>query len=115
MIKVLFLGKTREKFISLGIDEYFKRLKRFTKIEIIEVKTLEDYNFKEDLVVVFDVGGKSYSSEEFAEIFREQNKNIAIVLGDQNGINENLKKRVNALVSISRMTFTHELARLIVM
>ena len=115
MIKILFLNKTREKFISLGIDEYFKRLKRFTKIEIIEVKSL-DIDFKDDFIIVFDVNGKLLSSEDLASTIKNvDNKNITLILGDENGIPESLKKKANLIISISRMTFTHELARLIIM
>ncbi|HLC86461.1 MAG TPA: 23S rRNA (pseudouridine(1915)-N(3))-methyltransferase RlmH [Candidatus Nanoarchaeia archaeon] len=114
MIKILFLGKTRERFIFLGIEEYFKRLRRFTKIEIVEVKNL-NFDFKDEFVIVFDVNGKMLSSEELAATFKHVNKNIIIILGDEKGLNEELKKKANMVVSISRMTFTHELARLIVM
>ena len=70
MIRILFLGKTKEKFISSGIGEYFKRLKRFTKIEIIEIKSL-NLDFKDDFLIVFDVNGKLLSSEDLAQTFKE--------------------------------------------
>ena len=115
MIKIIFLGKTKEKFISDGINEYFKRLKRFTKIEIIEVKSFS-IDFKNDFVIILDIYGKLLSSEELASVIKNvENKNIIIILGDENGIPENIKSRADMAVSISRMTFTHELARLIFM
>ncbi|MEK6948221.1 MAG: 23S rRNA (pseudouridine(1915)-N(3))-methyltransferase RlmH [Nanoarchaeota archaeon] len=115
MIKILFLGKTREKFISSGIDEYFKRLKRFTKIEIVEVKSL-DMDFKDDFIIVFDLNGKLLSSEELASTIKNvENKNITIILGDEDGIPDKVKSKANLIISLSRMTFTHEFARLIIM
>ena len=115
MIRVLFLGKTKEKFISSGIDEYFKRLKRFTKLEIVEVKSL-DMDYKDDFVMVFDINGRLYSSEDLASTIKNiENKNITIILGDENGIPELVKKKADLIISLSRMTFTHEFARLIIM
>lgn len=110
----MFLGRTKEKFISSGIQEYFKRLRRFTKIEIVEAKNL-NFNFKGEFVMVFDVNGKMVSSEELAATFKQVNKNIIIILGDEKGLTEEVKKKANLVVSISRMTFTHELSRLIIM
>lgn len=115
MIRIFFLGRTKEKFISIGIEEYLKRLKRFTNIEIIETKKL-DQNFKDSFVIVFDVNGKALSSEEFASKIKEvEKKNIIILLGDENGLPNEIKSKADLLVSISKMTLTHELARLFVM
>ncbi len=114
MIKILFLGKTKEKFIQIGINEYLKRLRRFARIEIVEVKSL-DYNFRDDYVVLFDVNGKMLSSKEFSKVIRDTGRNIIVAIGDENGISENVKKRADLILSISSMTFTHEMARLIVM
>ena len=115
MLKVLFVGKTKEDFISKGIEEYFKRLKKFVKIEIIILKDFE-FKFKDSFVILFDLNGKPLSSEEFASNLKKvTNQDIVIILGDENGIPSKVKERANLTVSISRMTFTHELARLIVM
>jgi len=99
MIRVLFLGKTKEKFISSGV----------------EVKSL-DMDYKDDFVMVFDINGRLYSSEELASTIKNiENKNITIILGDESGIPELVKKKADLIISLSRMTFTHELARLLIM
>ena len=115
MIRILFLKRTKEKFISLGIEEYLKRLRKFTNIEIIEVKSL-DQDFKNSFLIVFDLQGKNLSSEEFTKTIKEiETKNITILLGDENGIPKEIKEKANLTISISKMTFTHEMARLIMM
>ena len=115
MIRILFLKRTKEKFIALGIEEYIKRLKKFTNIEIVEVKSL-DQDFKNSFLIVFDLQGRNFSSEEFAKTIKEiENKNTTIILGDENGIPKEVKEKANLIISISKMTFTHEMARLIIM
>ena len=115
MLKVLFVGKTKESFISSGIEEYFKRLKKFIKIEIMILKDFE-FNFKDSFVILFDLNGKTLSSEEFASSLKKViNQDIVIILGDEKGIPSKIKERANLTINISRMTFTHELARLIIM
>ena len=114
MIRILFLKRTKEKFIALGIEEYIKRLKKFTNIEIVEVKSL-DQDFKNSFLIVFDLQGRNFSSEEFAKTIKEiENKNTTIILGDENGIPKEVKEKANLIISISKMTFTHEMARLII-
>lgn len=115
MLRVLFLGKTKEGFISEGIEEYFKRLKKFVKIEIVILKDFE-FNFKESFLILFDLNGEPLSSEEFASNLKKIiNKDIVVILGDEKGIPPQIKERANLTINISRMTFTHELARLIIM
>lgn len=121
MIKLIFVGKTKEKFINLGISEFAKRLERFGKFKIIEIKdsNVEDEGkkiieiLKDDYAVVLAVEGREFSSEEFADFFRKNaDKNIFLVIGSANGLSENVLNRANLKLSLSRMTLTHEMARL---
>ncbi len=121
MIKLIFVGKTKEKFLQEGISEFAKRLEIFGKFRIIEIK---DSNvegegrkiieiLKDDYAVVLAVEGKEFSSEEFADFLKRNNdKNISFVIGSANGLSENVLNRANLKLSLSRMTLTHEMARL---
>ncbi len=121
MIKLIFVGKTKEKFLQEGISEFVKRLEIFGKFRIIEIK---DSNvegegrkiieiLKDDYAVVLAVEGKEFSSEEFADFLKRNNdKNISFVIGSANGLSENVLNRANLKLSLSRMTLTHEMARL---
>lgn len=89
MIKLIFVGKTKEKFLSIGISEFVKRLKNYTKFQIFEIK---DSNIEKegkkiielvnnDYAVVLAVDGKEFSSEEFADFLKRNNdKNISFVI-----------------------------------
>ncbi len=121
MIKLIFVGKTKEKFINLGISEFAKRLEIFGKFKIIEIKdsNVEDEGkkiieiLKDDYAVVLAVGGKEFSSEEFADFLKRNNdKNISFVIGSENGLSIEVLERANLKLSLSRMTLTHEMARL---
>ncbi|MEM2918189.1 MAG: 23S rRNA (pseudouridine(1915)-N(3))-methyltransferase RlmH [Candidatus Altiarchaeota archaeon] len=122
MLRLIFIGKTREKFLRNGLSEFLKRLQKFN-VEIIEI---DDANIedeakkilsitKKNFLVVLDVNGKELSSEEFAKFIKENlyDKEIYFVVGSHHGVPDELLKRANFKISLSRMTFTHELARLI--
>lgn len=121
MIKLIFVGKTKEKFLSIGISEFVKRLKNYTKFQIFEIK---DSNIEKegkkiielvnnDYAVVLAVDGKEFSSEEFADFLKRNNdKNISFVIGSANGLSENVLNHADLKLSLSRMTLTHEMARL---
>ncbi|MEM4347654.1 MAG: 23S rRNA (pseudouridine(1915)-N(3))-methyltransferase RlmH [Candidatus Altiarchaeota archaeon] len=121
MLRLIFIGKTREKFLRNGLSEFLKRLQKFN-VEIIEI---DDANIedeakkilsitKKNFLVVLDVNGKELSSEEFAKFIKENfSEKIYFVVGSHHGVPGELLKRANFKISLSRMTFTHELARLI--
>jgi 23S rRNA (pseudouridine1915-N3)-methyltransferase len=113
MIELIFIGKTRERFLQSGIEEYLKRLKRFTKLQVTELKSLDSFQ-KKNFLIIFDVKGRLYSSEDFAQVFKQLNKDITLLLGDENGLTDKIKKEADLIISISPMTFTHEFARLII-
>lgn len=133
MIKVICVGKIKEKYLTLGIDEYIKRLSKYTKINIIELpdvafdikKTLEverdsilksikesDYN------ILLDLEGEEFTSLEFAneiDKIRQINSNINFIIGGSNGVHSDIKKMVNKKISFSKFTFPHQLFRLILL
>ncbi len=116
MLKLITIGKTKEKYLKEGIEEFIKRIKRYEKIEYLEVNNFNNLKLENSYVTVLDVLGKEYSSEGLAEILKKTiGKDIIFLIGDQEGIKEEIKKKANLFLSISRMTFTHEMARLILL
>lgn len=135
-IKVIALGKIKEKFLKDGIDEFIKRLKPYTSIEIIELnpieikddnliqKTLELEaekilsNIKQDsYVITLEIQGKQLSSEDFAQKINEitisGTSELLFVIGSSCGIAQSVSQRANFKLSFSKMTFLHQFARLI--
>lgn len=135
-IKIIALGKIKEKFLKDGIDEFLKRLTSYSPIEIIELNPVEikDENLtnkaleeegekilsqiKEDsYVITMEIKGKQLSSEEFAakinEITISGVSELIFVIGSSCGLSSSVSQRANLKLSMSRMTFLHQFARLI--
>ncbi len=133
MLKIICVGQIKEKSISSLIEEYLKRISKYAKMQIIE---LEDfgYNTKEsmkkeadlilshlitkDFVITLEIEGKEINSLEFAEFIRVtqiSNANIVFVIGGSNGLDESVKKRSNQRISFSKLTFPHQLFRVILL
>ena len=121
MIRLIFVGRTREKFLSSGISEFAKRLERFGNFRLVEIK---DSNSEEeggrilkmlddDYAVILSVDGKEFSSEEFADFIKENiDRDISFVVGSESGLSKGVLKRADLRLSLSKMTLTHEMARL---
>lgn len=135
-IKIIALGKIKEKFLKDGIDEFLKRLTPYTSIEIIELtpveikdenltqKALEQEaekilaNIKPDsYVITLEILGKQLSSEDFAQKINEITisgiSELVFVIGSSCGISPSVSQRANFKLSISKMTFLHQFARLL--
>lgn len=135
-IKIIALGKIKEKFLKDGIDEFLKRLSPYTSLEIVELNPVEikDENLtkkaldeeganilshiKEDsFVITMEILGKQLSSEEFAYKIKEITMNgtseLVFVIGSSCGISDKVSQRANFKMSMSKMTFLHQFARLI--
>lgn len=135
-IKIIALGKIKEKYLKDGINEFLKRLTPYASISIVELNPIEikDENLKEkilleegekilsnikplDYVITMEILGKQFSSEEFAKkienLTNDGTQEIVFVIGSSCGIGENVSKRANLKMSMSKMTFLHEFARLI--
>lgn len=118
-IRLLSVGKTKESWLNAAIDEYVKRLKESLIIEFIWAKNdeqLVSLAEKEPFLICLDETGSQMTSEEFA-VFLEKNlekggSRLAIVIGGAEGLSPVLKQRF-PLISLSMLTFTHQLARLI--
>jgi 23S rRNA (pseudouridine1915-N3)-methyltransferase len=117
-VRIYAVGKVREKSIQSLIDEYLKRLKVYAKLEIVEIKdadilkeSIEIARLIDANTYVLDESGANLSSMEFSELIN-RNDNIKFIIGGACGISKEAKAKAK-LISLSKMTFTHELARLI--
>ena len=133
MIKIICIGKIKENYLNDAIIEYKKRLSKYTKLEIIELpdmnydikKTLEverdsilrniktsDYN------ILLDLEGVELTSIEFAnnlDKIRQINSNINFIIGGSYGVHLDIKNIVNERISFSKLTFPHQLFRVILL
>ncbi len=134
MIKILCVGKIKEKFFKDAIAEYQKRLSKYTKLEIIEVEDinlpniidikkkeaelLEKYIGPKDYLITLEIDGKQISSLELSKMLSTtliENSNIIFLIGGSYGIAESIKNRSNYALSFSKMTFPHQLFRVILL
>ena len=130
MIKIVCVGKIKEKYLHDAIDEYKKRLSKYTKIEIIEVsdvdnqsidiilqkekEEIEKYINPKDYIITLEIEGNMLSSVELANkvdnIFNSYS-NITFIIGGSYGLHDSIKKRSNYKLSFSKLTFPHQLFR----
>ena len=117
-IRIVAVGKIKERYILEAVKEYTKRLAPFCKLEQIEIKDkgpseeaklLDRYLGMNTFLL--DVDGKNLSSKDFAQMVKKQDGSLTFIIGGADGIDESLKKRAPA-ISLSKMTFTHEMCRL---
>jgi 23S rRNA (pseudouridine1915-N3)-methyltransferase len=119
-LRLLMLGKTRRPELRAVFDDYVKRIGRFTPVEIDEVRDADAAIKRLDAeraatALLLDAGGKPQSSEALARWLGEQRdrgtREIIFICGDADGFPEDLRKRVTQKLSLSPMTYSHELAR----
>ena len=141
IINIVCVGKIKEKYLKLGIDEFKKRLSKYCKLEIIELedeKAPENLSDKEMLmikekegkkilskikdnsyVIALAIDGKNLSSEELAETINKLGvrgiSNITFVIGGSLGLSDEVLSRADYKLSFSKMTFPHQLMRLILL
>lgn len=124
MIKIICLGKIKEKYLTDLINDYLKRINRFHKIEIIELKDEDNIQKEEqsilnhlntkDYIVTLEIEGKKMNSIEFANFIDSTfitNSNITFVIGSSLGLSDKIKSLSNYKLSFSDMTFPHGLFR----
>jgi 23S rRNA (pseudouridine1915-N3)-methyltransferase len=135
-IKLLVVGQTNMKFVEAGSSEFFARLKHYTDFEMLviappknaaklvvaELKNKEAENIlaktlPSDFLILLDEKGGEYSSVEFASFLQKRMnsgvKNLVFVVGGAFGFSEKMYERANSKLSLSKMTFSHQLIRLI--
>ena len=140
-IKLYAIGKIKEAYLKNGIDEYVNRIKPYCQIEIIEVndepivdnphpseiKKAIDLEGKKvlkllkpnDYLIGLDLNKKELNSVEFADFLNNKfvlgGSTISFVIGGSYGLSDELKNRCNDSISLSKMTFLHQMTRLILL
>lgn len=134
MIKIICVGKIKEKYLRDAIDEYTKRISKYTKLNLIEVKDydyddinkvlnsekeqIEKYIDSKDYLITLEIEGKQISSEQLAIKLDETltiNSNITFVIGGSYGIDKSIKDKANYHLSFSTLTFPHQLFRVLLL
>ncbi|MBK0380543.1 23S rRNA (pseudouridine(1915)-N(3))-methyltransferase RlmH [Mucilaginibacter segetis] len=136
-MKITFItvGKTEDAYLKDGIEKYVKRIKHYTKLDIIELAELkntkalteEQQKTKEaelilkkvspqDNLILLDEGGQEFTSVQFANYLNKRAVNsvssLVFVVGGPYGFDESVYQRANDKLSLSRMTFSHQMVRL---
>ena len=127
MIKVIAVGKIKENYLKEAINDYQKRINKYHKLEIIEIeddniinekdRVLKHIN-KKDFLIALDIQGTELTSIELSKKLDNifiNNSNITFIIGGSNGIHDSIKNIVNYKLSFSKMTFPHQLFRLILL
>lgn len=134
MIKIICVGKIKEKYIKDAITDYSSRIKKYTNLEIKEVmdEKIDDAKVTKkkeadrilnqikdkDYVILLDVCAKEYTSLEFAKVMNDTfitNSNVTFVIGGSLGFDDSVLKRANKRISFSKMTFPHQLFRVLLL
>ena len=132
-IKLIVVGKTKSSELVRLINEYVKRINFYKKFKIIvvnslkskknsekEIKKIEGENVlksvkKNELIFLLDENGKSFNSRKFADFLSNKfktNKSIIFVVGGAHGFSNEIKQKSNEIISLSEMTFSHQIIRL---
>ncbi len=133
-LRVLWIGKTRDAHLSALINDYIGRIQRFLPIEVVEVKEVRVDESKRlrsegekllsaldstDRVVLLDTAGKTFTSAQFAQFvgkhMREDARRLTFVIGGFSGVSDDVTRRANARWSLTPLTFTHDLCRVLVL
>lgn len=134
MIKIICVGKIKEKFLKDAIDEYSKRISKYTKLEIIEVSDRDKLPIKDildkegndilkhindkDYVITLEITGNNLSSIELTkkiDTTLNNYSNIVFVIGGSYGLSDSIKNRSNYPLSFSKLTFPHQLFRVMLL
>ena len=140
-IRIVAVGKIKDQYLELGINDYIKKISRYASVEIVEVKDQPIYNEKSleeinnakkkegeailkyikdsDYIINLDLDKKEMKSEEFARFLSAKSEYsgsfLTFVIGGSYGLSDELKKRANEAISLSKMTFLHGMTRLIIL
>ncbi|MGI6140456.1 MAG: 23S rRNA (pseudouridine(1915)-N(3))-methyltransferase RlmH [Caldicoprobacterales bacterium] len=140
-IRLICVGKIKEKYLVQGISEYVKRLSRYARVEIIEVQDekapeslspaeaqavlqkegsrLKRYTRDGAVKIVLAIEGRPFTSEEFAEKLKQYglsgHSQVDFIIGGSLGLDQAIIRQAHLLLSFSRFTFPHQLMRLILL
>lgn len=135
-IEIWWIGKTFQDFTQKGYAEFLKRIQKFNATEIIEIADIKGQNNPkilknleaekilaklkpDDYLILLDEKGKYFSSVEFADFIQKKEnqsiKKLVFLIGGAYGFDDKIYERANDKISLSKMTFSHQLIRLIFM
>lgn len=140
-IRLIAVGKLKEKYWTSAVDEYLKRLSAYGKISVFEIAeerapknagAVEEAKLREaegerilskindgDYVITLEVEGEALSSEELSQkldyLLLNGHSKIAMVIGGSTGLGENVRRRSDFALSFSKMTFPHQMMRVILL
>lgn len=134
MIKIITVGQIKEKYLKEAIEEYKKRISKYTNIEIIEVKDeglVEEEKAKNkeaekinkhisdrDYLITLEIEGQQMTSPDFAKKIDNiliENSNIVFIIGGSYGLSDKIKNKAKVHLSFSKMTFPHQLFRVLLL
>ncbi len=134
MIKIICVGKIKEQFLKDAIKEYEKRISKYTKLTIIETEEMNHNNQEitkkkeaeniikhlnnKDYIITMEIEGKEMTSIELSKKIDEltqKNPNLTFIIGGSYGLDETIKQRSNLKLSFSKLTFPHQLFRVILL
>ena len=132
MINLICVGNLKEDYFKNAEEEYIKRLSKYTSLNIVEIKEekqddktslikekerIENKLKPSDYIVILDIKGKELTSKELAKTLENTlatyNKDISFIIGSSHGLHQDIKDKANLKLSFSRLTFPHQLFRII--
>lgn len=134
MIKIIAVGSVKENYLREAIQEYMKRLSKYTNIEIIEVKDegllekdkameqeadkIKKHLSPKDYIITMEIEGKEMTSPELANKINDiliENSSLVFIIGGSYGLSNSIKSLAKLHLSFSKMTFPHQLFRLLLL
>ena len=128
MIKILCVGRVKKNYLREMVNDYEKRLLKYTKLQIVEIEgfdNIEKESFQflkiikpKDFVIVLDVEGNELSSLELSHYIEKKqinHSNLVFIIGSSNGVHNSVKERSDYQISFSKLTFPNQLFRAILL
>ena len=134
MIKIIAIGSIKEKYLKEALEDYKKRISKYNKLEIIELKEegmveeekakkieaekIDKYINAKDYIITLEIEGNEYNSLELAEKLRNiqiRYSNIIFIIGGSYGLDKSIKEKSNLNLSFSKLTFPHQLFRVLLL
>lgn len=131
MIKIICVGKIKEDYLKKGIEEYKKRITKYSKIEIIELDDESNGNILEkerdkilkyinekDYIITLEINGNTIDSVELSKKIENiylNYSNITFIIGGSYGLHDDIKNKSNYALSFSKLTFPHQLFRMMLL
>ena len=121
LFKIIAVGKLKDKALAAKTAEFEKRIQAFGKLEVVELKDgvkekecariLEALEKERGLIIVLSEDGMELTSQAFSGLISAADRKMVFVIGGPYGLSDEVKKRADAVLALSKMTFTHEMCR----